>query len=111
MGLILSLILNTLSLILAGYLVPGIHIQDLMTGVVLAVVFGVLNTFIKPVVKILTLPLTIVTLGLFLVVINVAFVYFASYLVPGFSIDSIWSALLFSIAVSLLNSFLSKFGD
>jgi putative membrane protein len=72
-----------------------------------AIVLGVLNVFLKPLLVILTLPVTILTLGLFSFVINIALVYLAAYVVPGFEISGILAALLFGLLVSLISSFLN----
>jgi putative membrane protein len=84
--------------------VPGVEVT-LIGSIVTAIVLGVINLFIKPVVKLLALPITIVTLGLFSLVINALFVILVAKIVPGFSVSGFWSALLFSIALSLINAF------
>jgi putative membrane protein len=86
----------------------GIHVSDFWTAIIFAVVLAILNTFIKPILVILTLPVTILTLGLFLFVINTILVLLASNFVEGFSIDSFWWGLLFSLLLSLVTSFLNK---
>lgn len=87
----------------AVYILPGVD-ATWMGIAVLAVVLGVINTFIKPVVSILTLPLTIVTLGLFSLIVNAGFVMLAASIVPGVMLDSFVSALLFAIIVSIVNA-------
>ncbi|MBP9669543.1 MAG: phage holin family protein [Candidatus Pacebacteria bacterium] len=102
MGL-MHLITSAAAIAIAAYILPGVEATWL--GIlVLAVVLGVINTFIKPVVTLLTLPLTIVTLGLFSLVINGALVMLAAYVVPGVFIDGFVTALLFAIIVSLVNA-------
>jgi len=86
----------------------GIHIHSFWTAIVLSLVLALLNFFLKPILIILTLPITILTLGLFLFIINALIVWFASDLVRGFSVDSFWWALLFSLLLSLLTSVLYK---
>jgi putative membrane protein len=86
----------------------GIHVSDFWTALVFAVVLAILNTFIKPILVILTLPVTILTLGLFLFVINTVIVLLASEFVKGFSIDNFWWGLLFSLLLSLVTSFLNR---
>ena len=71
----------------------------------------ILNMFVKPILSILTLPITIITLGLFSFVINVALLYLAAYLVPGFFIEGILAALLFGLAVSFISSFLNMLAE
>ena len=78
----------------------------LFTPLILAVVLGVINTFIRPIILILTLPLTIITLGLFSLVINALLIMLAAVVVPDFAVDGFLTALLFSIVLSLLNAFL-----
>ena len=86
----------------------GIHVQDFWTAIVFAVVLAILNTFIKPILVILTLPVTIITLGLFLFVINAILVLLASKFVTGFGIDSFWWGLLFSLILSFVTTFVNK---
>lgn len=108
MKIILNLLISTLAVLVATYILPDVQVSTLGTAFIVALVLGVLNTFVKPILKILTLPITVITLGLFLVVINVALVLLAEYLVPGFEIANLLSAFLFSIIVSIIGSFLSK---
>jgi putative membrane protein len=107
MTLIINLLIGTVSVLIAAYLIPGVYVRDFLTAVIVAVVLGVLNTFIKPLLLLLTLPINILTMGLFTFVINVLLVMLASYLVPDFGIETIWAAILFSLVLSLVNSFLS----
>ena len=85
---------------------PGIHINSFWTAVVLALVLAILNTIIKPILIILTLPLTILTFGLFLFVINAVIILLASEFIRGFSVDGFWWALLFSLLLSIISSIL-----
>ena len=86
----------------------GIHVADFWTAIVFAFVLAILNVFAKPVLIILTLPATLLTLGLFLFVINAIIVLLASKLVDGISIDNFWWALLFSLLLSFIMSFIDK---
>jgi putative membrane protein len=101
---IVQLLISIVSVIVSAYIVPGVEVT-LIGSIVTAIVLGVINLFIKPVVKLLALPITIVTLGLFSLVINALFVILVAKIVPGFSVSGFWSALLFSIALSLINAF------
>jgi len=105
MKLILKLIIATLSIFVSAYLIPGVIVDSLQTAFIVAVVIGILNMFVKPVLTILTLPITIITLGLFSFVINVALLYLAAYLISGFIIETILAALLFGLLVSFISSF------
>lgn len=89
----------------------GIHIDSFWTALVLAIVLAILNAFVKPILIILTLPLTLVTFGLFLFVINACIILLASKFIRGFSVDGFWWALLFSILLSLLTSLLYREDD
>ena len=99
-------LLTTVSVLLAAYLLSGVHVKDVLTAALVAVVLGLLNSFIKPLLIILTIPITIVTLGLFLLVINILIVKWAASIVPGFTVEGWFTALLFSIIVSISTSLL-----
>ncbi|HEX5655189.1 MAG TPA: phage holin family protein [Chitinophagaceae bacterium] len=86
----------------------GIHVSDFWTAIVFALVLAILNVFAKPILIILTLPVTLLTLGLFLFVINALIVLLASRFVEGFSIDNFWWGLLFSLLLSLIMSIIDK---
>jgi putative membrane protein len=86
----------------------GVHVAGFTTALIVAVVLGLLNVFIKPVLIILTLPITLLTLGLFLLVVNALIILLCDAIVGGFRIDSLWTALLFSIVLSILQSIMYK---
>ncbi|HEX6192722.1 MAG TPA: phage holin family protein [Chitinophagaceae bacterium] len=86
----------------------GVHVTDFWTALVFAVVLAILNVIAKPILILLTLPVTLITLGLFLFVINALIVLLASKFVEGFSIDNFWWGLLFSLLLSLIMSFIDK---
>ncbi|HMP67644.1 MAG TPA: phage holin family protein [Candidatus Paceibacterota bacterium] len=101
-------IFSTIAILIAAYLLPGVTVT-LLGAVILAVVLGIINVFIKPIVLILTLPINILTLGLFSLVINALLIMLAAMIVPDFSVSGFWTALFFSIIVSLINTiFISK---
>ncbi|MFC1722198.1 phage holin family protein [Patescibacteria group bacterium] len=108
MKLILQLLIGTLSVMIAAYIIPGVMVASFFTAFVVAVVLGVLNVFVKPVLLLLTLPINVLTLGLFTFVINVGLIFIADYLVDGFSVESILAALLFGLVMSFVNSFLNS---
>lgn len=85
-------------------IIPGVHIDTFWTAIVVAIVLGLLNFFIKPILVILTLPITILTLGLFLLIINTIIIMLDSKFVHGFKVDGFWSAFLFSLALSIVSS-------
>jgi putative membrane protein len=108
MKIFMHLLVSTLAIIIATYLIPGVTIT-IWGALVLAVVLGIINVFIKPVVKMIALPLTILTLGIFSLVINALFVLLAGKIVPGFSVAGFWTAFWFSIVLSLINAFFNFF--
>lgn len=91
-----------LSILIAAYIVPGITITP-VSALIAAVVLGALNLFIRPILLVLTLPITILTLGLFSLVINALLVMIASYLVPGFLVADFLTALLFALVLAVIN--------
>ena len=106
MRLIFNLLLNSLAVFTAAYILPGVDVETFITAAIVAIVLGTLNTFVKPILLFLTLPITFLTLGLFTLVINAVLVLIAAEIVPGFHVASFWNALLFSVIVSLFGSFL-----
>jgi putative membrane protein len=111
MKLLLRLVISTLAVLVAANIIPGVVVASLGTAVIVAIVLGILNTFLKPVLQILALPITILTLGLFYFVVNVFIIYIATFLVNGFAIDNFISALLFGLVVSIVSSILGMFLD
>lgn len=103
---IINLLISALVVYFAAWLLSGIHIGSFINAIFVALVLGFLNRFIKPVLKILTIPITIITLGIFLIILNVLMIYLTAWFVPGFSIDGFWSALFFAIIVGFINSLL-----
>lgn len=101
-------ILTSVAVLVADFFLDGIKIEDTLTAMIVAVILGLLNTFVKPALIMLTIPFTVFTLGLFLLVINIIIVYLAAEIVPGFAVASWWSALLFSFIVSFVSGFLEK---
>lgn len=103
-----KLLILAISIFVATYLIPGIQVDTWLTVLIVALVMAIVNAFIKPILVLLTLPLTLVTLGLFLLILNGLMVMLVSVIVPGFHVDSLLSGILFSIVVSLTSSILSK---
>jgi len=97
-------IISTFSILVAAYLLPGVSVT-LLGALVLSIVLGIINMFIKPLIFILTLPINILTLGLFSLVINALLIMLAAIIVPDFSVAGFWTALFFSIVLSLVNTF------
>src|SRR3989344_4455527 len=108
---LLKLLLNFFTLLIVSYLVPGFYFEGIWATVVTAVVFGVVNTFVKPVLQILFLPLSIVTLGITAFLINVVLLWGVSFVVPGFEITNFMTAVIASIALTLVSIFLNKLAE
>lgn len=108
MNLIVRLLINALIIFGLAWALPGIHVESYWTALIVAVILGLLNIFIRPILVILTIPITILTLGLFLLVINALIIMLAGYMIDGFTVDNFWWALLFSILMSALNSTLEN---
>ena len=103
---ILRLLLTAILVMLIANFLPGVYVRDFSTSVVVAVVLGLLNLFVKPILVLFTLPVTIFTLGLFLLVINAVIIILCTKIVEGFKVDSFWVALLFSVLLSVFQSLL-----
>lgn len=108
MKLIIRILITSALVVLISNFMTGVHVAGFTTALIVAVVLGLLNIFIKPILVVLTLPITFVTLGLFLLVINALIIILCDNIVGGFSVDSFWTALFFSIILSILQSIMYK---
>jgi putative membrane protein len=108
MNLLTHLAINILALLVVDYLLPGVELSTFMTAFVAAVVIGIINTFVRPILQVLALPFSIVTFGLTAFLINVGLLYLASVIVPGFLIDGFVSAAIASILLTLVGWVLHK---
>lgn len=107
---IVSLIVNALSVYIAGWLLAsGVHIPDLQTALLVAIVLGIVNTLLKPLLLILTLPINVLSLGLFTFVLNALLILLVGTIVKDFTVDSFWWALAFSLVLSVVNMLLEQF--
>ncbi len=108
MQILLRILLNSTAVLVASALIPGVHIRNFLVAGLVAITLGVLNAFVRPILVFLTLPVTVITFGLFVFVINALLVMLAAYLIPGFAVDGFWWALLFSFVVSVVSSFFNS---
>ena len=108
MALLLVWILNAVALLIVAYLLPGINVASFGAALIAALVLGLLNTLVKPVLVLLTLPITVVTLGLFLLVLNALVFWFAGSILKGFQVAGFWWALAGAIVYSLISGPLSR---
>lgn len=102
MNFLVKILITGLAALLTSYLLPGVTIENFLTALLVALVLAVLNVVVKPLLVILTIPITVITLGLFLLVINALIILLAEALIPGFMVDGFWWALLFSLILSLV---------
>ncbi len=110
MNLLVKIIISSLAVFLTAYLLPGVAVDSYITAIWVAVVLALLNGFLKPMLIILTIPVTLVSLGLFLLVINAAIILLASHFVDGFYVSGFWWALLFSLVLSIITSLMESLG-
>ena len=105
---IFRVVVCSVNVFILAYVLPGISIVDFFTAVMVAIVLSLLDAFIKPLLILFTLPATILTLGLFLFVINAGIILMDAHFVHGFKVDSFWYALLFGAILSFFNSLVYK---
>lgn len=108
MNSILRFLLSGVAVMLAAYLLPGVHVTDYWTALLVALVLSIVNLIVRPLLILFTIPITVVTLGLFLLVINALMILLVDFLIDDFSVSGFWRALAFSLILSLFNS---MFGD
>jgi putative membrane protein len=101
---ILRFLLSGLAVLLSAYLLPGVDVKNYGYALLVAAVLALVNVIVKPILILFTIPITILTLGLFLLVINAIVILLVDYFVPGFSVDGFWWALAFSLILSVFNS-------
>jgi len=105
--LLLIWLLNAVALLVVAYVLPGITVASFGSALVAALVLGLLNTLVKPVLVLLTLPITILTLGLFLLVLNALVFWFAGSVLNGFKVNGFWWALIGALLYSLISGVLN----
>lgn len=108
MNFIIKLLLSGLAVITAAYLLPGVYISGFISAIVVAIVLGLFNALVRPILIILTIPVTIFTLGLFIFVINAIIILMVSSILNGFEVDGFWWALAFSIVLTIVTSIINS---
>ncbi|WP_027125724.1 phage holin family protein [Gelidibacter mesophilus] len=111
MNLIIRLLLTAVTVVVLAKFLPGVEVAGFTSAIILAIVLGLLNAILKPILVIMTLPITILTLGLFLLVINACIILLADEFMGGFAVSGFWIALLFSLLLSFLESVLYSLLD
>lgn len=106
MNFLIKTLITTVAVLITSYLLGGVTVDSFISALVVAFVLGVLNMILKPILILLTIPVTIMSLGLFLLVINAFIIQLAAYFVSGFQVNTFWWALIFSIILSVVSWFL-----
>lgn len=109
MKILVHWLISALAIVISAYLLPGVHVSGFVTALIIAVVLGAVNVFFRPVLVLLTLPITVLTFGTFLFVLNTLLIMLVAAIVPGFAIDGFWWAFLFGIVLALVNTALDSF--
>ncbi|HBL23500.1 MAG TPA: hypothetical protein DDZ40_05220 [Deltaproteobacteria bacterium] len=107
MRLLLKWLIMAASIIIAAYFIPGVRVGSFLSALWVALFLGIVNILIRPILILITLPINILTLGLFTFVINAALILLASSVIKGFEVAGFWWALLYSIVLSVVNSLLN----
>jgi putative membrane protein len=105
---LIKILVCAVNVFILAYILPGIEIKDMLSALIVAVILSFLDAIVKPLLVLLTLPATLLTLGLFLFVINACIILIDDHFVGGFKVESFWHALLFSVLLSFFNSFVHK---
>ena len=108
MKLLLRILITSTLVMVISYLMKGVVVDEFSTALIVAIVLGLLNFFVKPVLVLFTLPVTVFTLGLFLLVINAIIILLCDHFVDGFDVNGFWTAMFFSIILSLSQSLVYK---
>lgn len=108
---LVRMLITSFAVLITGYLLPGVHVDNFLSALILALVLALMNVTLKPLLIILTIPFTVVTLGLFLLVINAIVILISDAIIPGFIVDGFWWALLFSLVLSLINSIFQNIAE
>lgn len=106
MQIVINLLLSGLAVFVSAYVIPGVAVDGFVAAIIVAVVLALVNAFIRPIVSFLTLPINILTLGLFSFVITALMVMLTAMIVPGFAVDGFLAAILFGVVLSLVNAIL-----
>lgn len=110
MKILINWVISAMVIVVVAYIVPGVHVSGFISALAVALVLGIINAFLKPALVVLTLPINILSLGLFTFVLNALLILLVGKIVPGFIIDGFLWALVFGIVLSITNTFLGFLG-
>lgn len=105
---IIKFLIAAIGVYLTGMILPGVNVANVWIAIVVSAFIGLLNVFLKPLLFFLTIPITVITFGLFLMVINGFMIYLADKIVPGFEVKTFWLAMLFSIVLSIITFLMER---
>jgi putative membrane protein len=105
---LIRLLIQALAVFITAWLLSGVSVNDLYSALIVAVVLGIINTFVKPILAFLTLPISVITLGLFSFVLNALLILLVDHLVDGFAVANFWWAIIFGLVLSIVNWVLTK---
>ena len=103
--------MSAVAIAIAAYLVPGVTITGIVAILILAVVLGAINSFIRPVLMFLTMPISVMTLGIFALILNTLLIMLAAAIVPGVAVSGFWAAFIFGIILAVISAFLKGLQD
>jgi len=107
----IRILVSAFAVIISSYLLPGVHIDGFLTAIIVAAILSILNAVLKPILILLTIPITFLTMGLFLLVINAFIIILTDKLIDGFSVNNFWWALLFSLVLALVTNLLDRLNE
>jgi putative membrane protein len=105
---LVGILVSTLAVIITEYVLPGVHVSNFGSAVLAAIVLGFINGIIRPILLLITLPINVLTLGLFTLVVMACCVLLASAIVPGFAVDGFWWAVAFALVLAVVSHYLHK---
>jgi len=108
MKLLVRLLINAVAVLICAYFIPGVTVDGFVSALWVAVALAILNTFLKPILMLISFPINLITFGLFTIVVNTIIILLADYLVPGLTIETFWLAVLFGIVLTIVSGILDN---
>lgn len=108
MGILINWIVSAMVIFIVAYVLPGVNVESFISALAVALVLGIINAFLKPILLLLTLPINLITLGLFTFILNALLILLVSMIVPGFVVNGFLWALVFGVVLSISNTFVNK---
>ncbi len=108
MKLLIRLLINAIAVLICAYFIPGVFVDGFVSAIWVAIALAILNTFLKPILMLISFPINLITFGLFTIVVNTVIILIADYLVPGLTIETFWLAVLFGIVLTIVSGILDN---